>query len=224
LWELSIPRPVLATVTTFALILFGWIGYAKLPVRQLPDVDFPVVSVVTVLPGGDPEVVEKEVTEVLEEEISTIEGIKTLTSESREQVSRVTIEFDLERDVDVAAQDVRDKIARARDELPDEAEEPMVSKIDLDAQAIMWISLNAPGENLRALTDYADDVVKEHLQRLPGVGSILIGGEKRSPCAFASMPAARQPVTSPSATWSRRCGARTSSCPRGASRATCGSS
>jgi len=179
LWGLSIRRPVLATVMTIALTLFGWIGYTKLPVRELPDIDFPVVSVTTVLPGADPEVVEKEVTEVLEEEINTIEGIKTLTSESVEQVSRITVEFNLDRDIDVAAQDVRDKIARVRDELPDETEEPVVSKVDLDAQAIMWISLNAPQTNMRVLTDYADNIVKERLQRLPGVGSIIIGGEKR---------------------------------------------
>jgi multidrug efflux pump len=179
LWELSIRRPVLATVMTLALILFGWIGYTKLAVREVPDVDFPIVSVMTVLPGGDPEVVEKEVTEVLEEEINTIEGIKTLTSESVEEVSRITIEFNLERDIDVAAQDVRDKIARVRADLPADVEEPIVNKVDLDANAIMWISLNAANPDLRVLTDYAENVVKERLQRLPGVGSIIIGGAKR---------------------------------------------
>jgi multidrug efflux pump len=179
LWGLAIARPVLATVMTIALTLFGVIGYLELPVRELPDVDFPVVSVTTVLPGADPEVVEKEVTEVLEEEINTIEGIKTLTSQSTEQVSRITIEFNLDRNVDVAAQDVRDKIARTRPDLPDDVEEPVVAKVDLDAQAIMWISLNAERTGLRELTDYADNVVKERLQRLAGVGSIIIGGEKR---------------------------------------------
>ena len=179
LWELSIRRPVLATVMTIALLLFGWIGFQSLPVRELPDIDFPIVSVVTVLPGADPEVVEKEVTEVLEEEISTIEGIKTLTSDSSEQVSRITVEFELERDIDVASQDIRDKIARVRGELPQDTDEPVVSKVDLDAQAILWASLSSEHANLRELTDYADNVVKERLQRLAGVGSIIIGGEKR---------------------------------------------
>ena len=178
-WAVSIRRPVFATVLSIALVLFGWIGYTKLPVRELPDIDFPIVSVATTLPGADPEVVEKEVTEVLEEEINTIEGIKTLTSESSENVSRITVEFDLERDIDTAAQDVRDKIARVRGQLPEDADEPVVSKVDLDANAIMWISLNADGASLRSLTEYADTVVKERLQRLPGVGSIIIGGEKR---------------------------------------------
>jgi multidrug efflux pump len=179
LWAISIRRPVFATVLSIALVLFGWIGYTKLPVRELPDIDFPVVSVVTTLPGADPEVVEKEVTEVLEEEINTIEGIKTLTSESSENVSRITVEFELERDIDTAANDVRDKIARVRGQLPEDADEPVVSKVDLDANAIMWISVNADDVSLRTLTDYADNVVKERLQRLPGVGSIIIGGEKR---------------------------------------------
>jgi multidrug efflux pump len=179
LWELSVRRPVFATVLSIALVLYGWIGYTNLPVRELPDIDFPIVSVVTALPGADPEVVEKEVTEILEEEINTIEGIKTLTSESSENVSRITVEFVLERDIDGAAQDVRDKVSRVRGRLPEDADEPVISKVDLDANAIMWISLNGEGVGLRDLTDYADNVVKERLQRLPGVGSILLGGEKR---------------------------------------------
>jgi multidrug efflux pump len=179
MWALAIRRPVLTTVAMIAMVLFGTIGYLKLPVRELPDIDFPVVTVTTVLPGASPEVVEKEVTEILEEEINTIEGIRTLRSESAEQVSSITVEFELERDIDVAAQDVRDKVARVRDDLPEEAEVPVISKLDLDAQAIMWTLVNAEGQSLRAITDYADNVVKERLQRLPGVGSILLGGAKR---------------------------------------------
>ncbi len=179
LWELSIRRPVLATVMTIALVVFGWVGYSKLSVRELPDIDVPIVGVTTVLPAASPEVVEKEITEVLEEEISSVEGIKTLTSESSEQVSRITIEFELDRDIDVAAQDVRDKIARVRSDLPEDSEEPIVAKVDPDANAVAWLSVNATALDLRTLTDFADNVVKERLQRLPGVGSIIIGGEKR---------------------------------------------
>jgi multidrug efflux pump len=177
--DLSIRRPVLATVVTVALVVFGLIGYSRMPVREVPDVDFPVVSVATVLRGANPEVVETEVTEVLEEEISSIDGIRTITSRSTDQVSRVTIEFDLDRDIDVAAQDVRDKVARVRDDLPEDAEEPRVTKLDIDARAIMWIALTAPGRSLAELTEYADTVIKERLQTLPGVGSVIIGGERR---------------------------------------------
>lgn len=178
-WSLSIERPVLATVLSLVLILFGGIGYDNLSVRELPNIEFPTVSVVTVLPGASPEVVEKEVTEILEEAVSSIEGIDTLTSSSVEQVSNISIQFDLDRDIDLAAQDVRDRVARARSQLPLDTEEPVVSKIDLDARAILWTSLNADRASLRDLSSYADNVVKERLQRLPGVGSVPIGGEKR---------------------------------------------
>src|SRR5436309_445431 len=110
----------MATMLTVALVVFGWIGYIRMPVREYPDIGPPIVSVTTVYPGASPEVVETEVTEVLEEELNTIEGIRTLASSSREQVSEITIEFELERNVDIAAQDVRDKIARIRGLLPDD--------------------------------------------------------------------------------------------------------
>src|SRR5512132_2355847 len=108
----SIKRPVLASMMSLALILFGVIGVSRLPVRELPDIDPPIVSVTTVYPGANAAVVETEVSERLEEEINNIEGIKTLTSQSREQVSTITVEFDLGRDIDQAAHDVRDRVAR----------------------------------------------------------------------------------------------------------------
>jgi multidrug efflux pump len=178
-WALSIRRPVLATVFSLALVVFGLIGYRNLSVRELPDIEFPTVSVVTILPGASPEVVEKEVTEVLEEAISTIEGIDTLSSRSVEQTSNISIQFNLDRNIDLAAQDVRDRVARARSELPLDAEEPIVDKVDLDARAILWVSLNSDRASLRELSNFAENVVKERLQRLPGVGSVPIGGEKR---------------------------------------------
>ena len=177
-WELCIRRPVLTTVATIGLVIAGWIGFDRLPIRQLPDVDFPVVSVFTVLPGASPEVVEREVTEILESEVNTVEGIKTLTSESREEVSSITAEFTLDRDVDVAAQDIRDKVSRARGRLPEDADEPIVSKLDLDAQAILWLSLNSDTHAPVELSEVADDLVKERLQRLAGVGRVIIGAWK----------------------------------------------
>src|SRR6184192_815731 len=115
--RISIQRPVLASMMSLALILFGVIGLSRLPVRELPDIDPPIVSVVTVYPGANAQVVETEVTEKLEEEINNIEGIKTLTSTSREQASIITVEFDLSREIDIAAQDVRDRVARVRGQL-----------------------------------------------------------------------------------------------------------
>lgn len=175
----SIDRPVLTVVLMAAILLGGWVGYRTLAVRELPDIDFPVVSVTTILPGASPEVVETEVTEVLEEEINTIEGIKTLTSISGEQTSIVTVEFELSRDVDFALQDVRTKVSRIRGELPDDVEEPVIDKLDPDAFPIIWIAIQNPNADLVEINDVADDLVKERLQTLPGVGSVMLGGSQR---------------------------------------------
>src|SRR5574342_682856 len=137
--RISIQRPVLTTMMSLALILFGAISLTRLPVRELPDIDPPIVSVTTVYPGANAHVVETEVTERLEEEINNIEGIRTLTSQSREQVSSITIEFDLARDIDQCAQDVRDRVSRVRGKLPETIDEPIVAKQDADASPIIWI-------------------------------------------------------------------------------------
>src|SRR5215468_37838 len=121
---ISIKRPVLASMMSVALIFFGMISLSRLPVRELPDIDPPIVSVTTVYPGANAAVVETEVSERLEEAINNIEGIKTLTSQSREQVSSITIEFDLSRQIDLCAQDVRDRVSRVRGKLPESVDEP----------------------------------------------------------------------------------------------------
>src|SRR6266498_3679034 len=126
--RVSIQRPILATMMNLALVLFGVISLSRLPVRELPDIDPPIVSVTTVYPGANAAVVETEVSERLEEAINNIEGIKTLTSQSREQVSTITVEFDLARDIDLAAQDVRDRVSRVRGLLPKSIDEPIVAK------------------------------------------------------------------------------------------------
>ncbi len=143
--EIAIERPVLATVLSLVIVLFGAISLQRLPNRELPDVDPPVVSVTTVLPGAAPEVVETSVTQVLEDELIGIEGIRHMTSVSREQSSQISIEFELSRDVNEAANDVRDRTSRAQRDLPEEAEPPIVSKSDADSRPIMWISLSGAG-------------------------------------------------------------------------------
>ncbi len=177
--DLAIRRPVLTTVFTAAILVVGFVGYRSLPVRELPDIDYPIVSVTTILPGASPEVVETEVTEVLEEEINAIEGIKTLTSVSGEQTSLITAQFQLGRDINVALQDVRDKVSELRGELPDDVEEPVVEKLDPEAFPIIWLPLSNPALDDTEVDDYADNVLKEDLQTLPGVGSVILGGEKR---------------------------------------------
>lgn len=177
--ELSIKRPVMATMMSLALVLFGLISISRLPVRELPDIDPPIVSVTTVFPGANASVVETEITERLEEAISNIDGIKTLTSESREQTSNIIIEFDLSRDIDLAAQDVRDRVSRVRGRLPDDILEPVISKQDSDARPVIWIGVASDRFSPIELTDLAEKQMKNRLQAVPGVSSIFIGGEQR---------------------------------------------
>jgi multidrug efflux pump len=177
--RICIQRPVLASMMSLALVLFGIISLTRLPVRELPDVDPPIVSVSTVYPGANPEVVETEITERLEEAINNIEGIKTLTSQSREQSSNITIEFDLSRDIDLAAQDVRDRVSRVRGRLPVDILEPIVAKQDADASPVIWIGVASDRFTPIELTDLAEKQMKNRLQTIGGVSSIFIGGEQR---------------------------------------------
>lgn len=180
IWNFCISRPVLTIVGVLVAAIFGVWGYLQMPLRENPDVEFPIVSVNVVFPGAEPEVVETEVIEPLEEEINTVEGLKTLTSTAREEVATVTAEFELWRDIDVAAQDVRDRVSRARRELPDGIEEPIIEKLDPDAQAVLWIALTGDvrWDEVR-LSTYADEVLRQRLENLRGVGRVIIGGERR---------------------------------------------
>ena len=180
IWNFCIRRPVFTVVIFLALTIFGIYGYMQMPVREYPDVEFPIVNVSVVLPGADPEVIETEVVEPLEEEMNTIEGIKEITSTAREEVGTVTVEFELARDVDIAAQDVRDRVSRAKQDLPDDAQEPIVRKVDPDARSVMWIALtgNKRWDPVRT-TQYADNVLKDQLERISGVGQVIIGGERK---------------------------------------------
>ena len=177
--ELSIRRPVLATVMSLMLVLIGIISYNRLSVREYPKIDTPVVSVRTVYQGASAEIIESQITNPLEDSLAGIEGIRTIKSVSREEVSQITIEFNLERDVDAAANDVRDRVSRVSGVLPAEADDPVVAKVDSDAQAIIWIAFFSNRHTPLEITDYADRYVKDRLQTLPGVASVIIGGERR---------------------------------------------
>lgn len=176
--EISIKRPVLASVMSIVLLLLGAISFFKLPVREYPDIDPPIVSVTTVYRGAAPETIETSVTEILEDELVSIEGIKTISSSSKEQASNIVIEFELSRNVDVAAQDVRDRVSRVRQRLPEEVEEPIIAKQDADAQAILWLSLSGKAFTRLQLSDYADKYLVDSLQTVPGVGRVMIGGQR----------------------------------------------
>src|SRR5437870_13881060 len=139
--EVSIQRPVFATVMSLAIVLFGVIGFSRLPVREYPNIDPPIVSITTFYRGASPNVIETEITDILEEQLATLEGVKTITSSSREQGSVITVEFELNRKVDEAANDVRDRVSRIRGNLPREIDDPIISKVDANAQAIVWLAL-----------------------------------------------------------------------------------
>ncbi len=179
IWSFCIRRPVLTVVIFVIVAIFGLYAYTQLPIRENPDIEFPIVTVNVVLPGAEPEVIETEVVEPLEERINTIEGLKRLESTAREEVAEVTAEFELWRDIDVAAQDVRDRVDRATRELPDSIEAPIVRKLDPDSQPIMWIALTGDRRwDAVRLTRYADETLKERLENIRGVGQVLIGGER----------------------------------------------
>ncbi|MDS4069946.1 MAG: efflux RND transporter permease subunit, partial [Candidatus Competibacter sp.] len=177
--ELCIKRPVLATVMSLAIILIGVIAFLRLPVREYPNIDAPVVSVRTVYPGASAEIIESQVTQPLEDSLAGIEGVRTIKSVSREEVSQITVELVLERDVDAAANDVRDRVARVRGQLPDEVKDPVVAKVEADAQAILWLAFSSDRHSALEITDYADRIIVDRLQALPGVASVIIAGERR---------------------------------------------
>jgi multidrug efflux pump len=177
--EKFIRRPVLASMVSLGLVLVGLIAYTRLPVREFPDADPPIVSVTVLLPGASPQVIESAVTDVLEEALSSVEGLRTMTSASQEQISTVTLEFTLDRRIEDAAQDVRDKVSRARGRLPEDIEEPVVAKQEADAFPIMFLALTSTTYSLMELSDIADRQVKPRLQTIPGVSGAPIFGERR---------------------------------------------
>ncbi len=177
--DISIRRPVFAIMVIGGLMTLGFISLGRLGVDLFPNVAFPYVSITTTLEGAGPEAIETEVTDIIEENVNTISGINQLLSTSSEGLSQVFIEFALEEDVNVKAQDVRDKVSLAQRDLPADVNPPIVEKVDPDAAPIMSVMV-AGDVPIGELTTYADEVVKESLQRLPGVGSVtLVGGRKR---------------------------------------------
>lgn len=177
--ELSIKRPVLSTVMVLVIVLFGVVGYTSLGVREYPSVDNPIISVSASYPGANAEVIENQITEPLEQQINGIPGIRSLSSVSQYGSSRITVEFELSVDLETAANDVRDKVSRAQRQLPRDCDPPTVSKADADATPILMVALNSDKRSLLELSELADLVVKEQLQTIQDVSSVMIWGEKK---------------------------------------------
>jgi hydrophobe/amphiphile efflux-1 (HAE1) family protein len=177
--ELSIKRPVLATVFAIVIVLFGVVGLASLGVREYPSVDPPVVTVTTNYTGANSEIIESQITEPLEESINSVAGVKTLSSISTDGRSTITIEFDTDIDLDNAANDTRDKVSQAVRLLPPDADPPIVNKADADAQTILSITVQSEKRSLLELSEIGNNLFKERLQTIPGVSNIRIWGEKK---------------------------------------------
>lgn len=177
--ELSIKRPVLATVMTVIILLFGMIGYTYLGVREYPSVDNPIISVQCSYAGANADVIENQITEPLEQNINGIPGIRSLSSVSQQGSCRITVEFELSVDLETAANDVRDKVSRAQRFLPRDCDPPTVSKADADSRPIIMVALQSDKRSLLELSEIADLTVKEQLQTIPDVSGVSIWGEKK---------------------------------------------
>lgn len=177
--EVSIKRPVFATVISLLILVLGFAAYSRLPVREYPAIDPPIVSVTTIYKGASNQVVESRVTELVESAVAGIEGVKTITSNSREERSQVSIEFRLGRDIDAASADVRDRVARIRSRLPDGVDDPIIAKVDGDQRAIVWFTLASDRYSQLELTDYARRNIVDRLSIVPGVAQVSISGERR---------------------------------------------
>ena len=177
--ELSIRRQVFAVMIIAALVGLGMLSMDRIGVALFPNIELPYVSVTTVLEGASPETMESEISDIIEESINTIDGIESLQSFSSEGLSRVLVEFDLQEDVNIKVQDVRDKVQIARANLPADAKPSIVDKVDPDATPIISV-LIAADRPIREITAFTEDLAKEELQRIPGVGSVnMVGGRER---------------------------------------------
>ena len=176
--EISIRRPVLATVMNLVILLIGLIAYDRLSVRLIPDVDVPIVTVATIYPGANAQVIETQITQPIEDALSGIEGIDYISSISRAESSQVSVRFKLDRDPDGAASDVRDKVAQSRRFLPEEAEPPIVQKQEADAQPIIFMALSSDRHTSVELADIAERLVKDRVQTIPGVATADVYGNR----------------------------------------------
>ncbi|MCR6685576.1 efflux RND transporter permease subunit [Pseudoxanthomonas sp.] len=177
--DLSIKRPVFAAVVSLLLVVLGVMSFMRLTLRELPNIDPPIVSVEVNYPGASAAVVETRITQILEDGLAGIEGIKTIQSQSRSGRSDVTIEFNLTRDIEAAANDVRDRVSRVADRMPEEADPPEISKVEADAEVIVWLNMRSTAMDTMELTDYADRYVVDRLSSLDGVARVQLGGGQR---------------------------------------------
>ena len=177
--DLCIKRPVFATVLSLVVMLLGIVSYDRLPVREYPKIDEPVVTVDTTYRGASAEIIESQVTKPLEDSLAGIEGVEVITSISRAENSQISVRFKLERAPDSAAADVRDRVSRVRNRLPDSVDEPVIAKVEADANPIIWIAFSSDKHSALEVTDVASRIVKPRLQTLPGAADVRIFGDRK---------------------------------------------
>ncbi len=177
--DIAVKRPVMAGVVSALIVVIGILGYRSLPLRELPNVDQPVVSVSTTYPGASADVVENRITQIIEDQLSGIEGVELISSSSRDGRSSISIIFSLSRNMEAAANDVRDAVSRVSGALPQDIDAPRVAKQDSDAQPIIWYSLIGDGMTMEELSDYAQRFIVDRLSTIDGVANVRIGGERR---------------------------------------------
>lgn len=179
LFALFVRRPVLSTVLSLLVILIGIVSYGRLTVREYPNIDEPIVSVNTTYRGASAEIIESQVTQILENSIAGIEGIEIITSNSRQERSSISVRFRPDVDPDVAASDVRDRVSRVRGRMPDEIDEPIIAKVEADAQPVMYLSLTSTRHSPLELTDFADRFIADRVQNITGVAEVRILGQRQ---------------------------------------------
>ena len=177
--DLCIRRPVFATVLSLAVMLIGLVSYTRLPVREYPKIDEPVVTVDTTYRGASAEIIESQITKPLEDSLAGIEGVDVITSISRQENSQISVRFKLERNPDSAASDVRDRVSRVRNKLPTDINEPVIAKVEADANPIIWIAFSSDQHSALEVTDVANRIVKPRLQTLPGAADVRVFGERK---------------------------------------------
>src|SRR5436309_5634533 len=173
--DLSIKNPVFAVMLSAAMIVFGYLGYRDMGISQFPEIDFPVVSITTFREAASPETMDFDVTDVVEDAVSGVEGIDYIQSQSLEGVSVVTVFFHLSRDIDVAMQDVQNAVSAAANRLPNDIDPPIISKVNFNKFPVIWLSVHGP-RPLRELNDIVDTQLKQQIETIPGCGGVMYGG------------------------------------------------
>src|SRR5436190_3921842 len=173
--DISIKNPVFAVMLSTAMIIFGWLGYRDMGISQFPEIDFPVVTVTTYREAAEPEIMDSDVTDIVEDAVSVVEGIDYISSQSLQGVSVVTVFFHMHRDINGAMQDVQNAVAASMHRLPTDIDPPIVSKVNFNKFPVLWLAVHG-NKPLPEINRFVDDHLKRHVQSLPGVGGVMYGG------------------------------------------------